>query len=197
MLIIGLTGGIGMGKSAAAEILRGFGLPVYNADHAVHALLRKGGKGVKPVARLFPRALKNGAIDRAVLGQSAFGEPAKLKKLERILHPLARRTEREFLKQARRRKVAAAVLEIPLLFETGAEKRCDVTLCLTASKAAQKARVLRRKGMNAVKLAAILKRQMPDSEKRRRADYVIRTDVSRGDTKRHLRKIIQRLEAKG
>ena len=193
LLIIGLTGGIGMGKSTAAHLLSGFGLPIYSADHAVHALLQKGGKGVKPIARLFPEAIQDAAIDRALLGRLVFGEPAKLKKLEMILHPLVQKAERDFLKQARREKAPAVVLEIPLLFETGAEKRCDTTICVTAPKAIQKARVLKRKGMNAAKLKAILARQMPDRDKRRRADYVVRTGVGRADTRRQLQEIIEGL----
>ena len=197
MLIIGLTGSIGMGKSTAASILSGFGLPIYNADHAVHALLQKGGKGVKPIAKLFPEACHDGAIDRAELGRLVFGKPGKLRKLEAILHPLVQKAERDFLKQARRNQARAVVLEIPLLFETGAEKRCDMTICVTAPKAIQKARVLKRKGMTAAKLKAILARQMPDRDKRRRADYVVRTGVSRTDTKKQLRKILEGLEVGG
>jgi dephospho-CoA kinase len=121
-----------------------------------------------------------------------FGKPAKLKKLEAILHPLVRRAERHFINQAKRAKAAAVVLEIPLLFETGGEKRCDITICVTAPKAVQKARVLRRKGMDEARLKAILARQMPDAEKRRHADFVVRTGVSRADTKRQLRDILSR-----
>src|SRR5262249_32318529 len=101
MLIIGLTGGIGMGKSTAAKILRGMGLPIYSADAAIHQLLRKGGKGVKPVARLFPKALKAGAIDRTIVGREVFHNPQKLKKLEEVLHPLLRAIEGAFLNKAR------------------------------------------------------------------------------------------------
>ena len=190
MLIIGLTGGIGMGKSTAAKILAGFGLPVYDADCAVHALLSKGGAAVKPVAKIFPEALHNGAIDRALVGKAAFAHPEKLRKLEKILHPLVHRVEREFLKQARRAKAKAVVLEIPLLFETGAEKRCDVTLCVTAPKSIQKLRVMKRKGMTAARYKSILVRQMPDAEKQRRADYTVNTGKSRADTQKQLRRIL-------
>jgi dephospho-CoA kinase len=197
MLIIGLTGGIGMGKSTAAAILSAFGLPVHNADHAVHDLLRKGGKAVRPVAKLFPESLQGGAIDRAILGKIVFGKPARLRKLEKILHPLVQKAECDFLRRARREKAVAAVLEIPLLFETGAEKRCDVTLCVAAPKAVQKARVLKRKGMTPARFRAIVALQMPAAEKRRRADYVVRTGVGRADTKRQLRKIVLGLGARG
>jgi len=197
MLVIGLTGGIGMGKSTAADILSSFGLPVYNADRAVHALLDKGGAAVKLVAKLFPAALKNGAIDRSVVGSLVFNKPVLLKKLETILHPLVQRIEREFLKQAQRDKIAAVVLEIPLLFETGAEKRCDVTICVTAPKAVQKARVLKRKGMTPERFKSIVARQMPDKEKRQRADFVVKTGVSRADTKKQLNAILDHLVCLG
>ena len=188
-LIIGLTGSIGMGKSTAAKIFRGFGLPVYNADQAVHALLAKGGKGVKPVARLFPDTLRNGAIDRRALGHQVFTSPAKLRRLENILHPLVQQAERAFVNKARQKKVKAGVLEIPLLFETKANRRCDVTICVTAPQAVQKERVMRRPDMTAAKFRAILKLQMPDREKRRRADHIISTAKSTADTRRQLTRL--------
>jgi dephospho-CoA kinase len=191
MLIIGLTGGIGMGKSTAAKILRGFGLPVYNADHAVHALLKKGGKGVKPVARLFPESEKRGAINRTILGQMVFHHHAKLKQLEKILHPLVRDMEKSFLQKARREKAAAAILEIPLLFETGAQKRCDYTLCVTAARTIQKTRVMNRPGMTEARFNAIVKRQLPDKIKRKMADFVVHTGKSYLDTKQQLAHIIK------
>lgn len=193
MLIIGLTGGIGMGKSTAARIFAGFGLPVHSADEAVHALLGKNGKAVKKIARIFPESVRDGAIDRHLLAQLVFGKPRKLKKLEAVLHPLVRQAEREFLRAARHDKRVAAVLEIPLLFETGAEKRCDVVLCVTAPRAVQKARVLRRKGMTAARFKAIVRRQMPDAEKKKRADFIIKTGEGLADTRRQLERILERL----
>ncbi|MDD5585831.1 MAG: dephospho-CoA kinase [Alphaproteobacteria bacterium] len=189
LMVLGLTGSIGMGKSTAANILRGFGLSVYSADAAVHALLKRGGKAVKPVARLFPGTLKKGAIDRDLLGRTVFAAPGKLRRLEQILHPLARAAERSFLAKARKEGARAAVLEIPLLFETKAEKRCGATLCVTATKAVQKRRVMKRPGMTAAKFRAILKQQMPDREKRRRADYVINTAKGQAATRRALARI--------
>jgi dephospho-CoA kinase len=179
-----------MGKSTAAKILAGFGLPVYNADHVVHGLLRKGGKGVKGVARHFPEAVKNGVVSRKILGRLVFGKPAQLRKLEGILHPLVWRVERDFIRDAKRAKAKAVVLEIPLLFETGGQKRCDFTLCVTAPKAVQMARVLRRKGMDKKRFRQIVARQMPDKDKRARADFVVKTGVSRADTKKQLRAIL-------
>jgi dephospho-CoA kinase len=190
MKIIGLTGGIGMGKSTAAEILRRMGLPVYYADRVVHNLLRKNGGAVKPVARAFPEALKRGAINRTVLGRIVFGDPVKLKELERILHPLVRKTEKTFLQKARRQKAPTAILEIPLLFETGGQKRCDAVICVTAPRAVQKARVLVRPGMTEAKFEAILKRQMSDRQKRAKADYVIHTGKGYADTRKQLRRVI-------
>jgi len=190
ILIVGLTGGIGMGKSAAAKILRGFGLPVYEADRAVHALLRKGGKGVKPVARLFPEVFKRCAIDRKRLGQIVFGRPDKLRSLEKVLHPLVRQAENEFLRKARKQKKSAAVLEIPLLFETGGHRRCDYVICVVAPKAIQKARVMQRRGMTAKKLKAILARQMPDRKKRSIADFVVDTGSSYRATRKKLHNVL-------
>ena len=189
MRIIGLTGGIGMGKSTAALILRKMGFPIYSADAAVHSVLKKGGRAVAPVARLFPETLRRGAIDRKSLGRAVFGQPEKLRQLERIIHPLLRAQERAFLQQARRAKARAAILEIPLLFETGAERRCDITLCVTAPRAAQKARVLARPGMNEEKLRAILARQMSNAEKCRRADYIVPTGRGLATTEKRLRRI--------
>jgi dephospho-CoA kinase len=193
-LILGLTGSIGMGKSAAAKIFQGLGLPVYNADEAVHELLRRGGKAVKPVARLFPATLKKGAIERRALGREVFSASAKLRRLEKILHPLERRAERAFLLKARKRGAKAAVLEIPLLFETKADARCDLTLCVTASPAVQKERVMKRPGMTAAKFRAILKRQMPDREKRRRADVVVDTTKGLAATRRQVLRLWRHIQ---
>jgi dephospho-CoA kinase len=193
MLIIGLTGGIGMGKSTAAHILRDFGLPIYHADKAVHRLLRKKGAAVKEVAQLFPAALKKGAIDRVLLGHMVFNRPHKLKQLERTLHPHVREAEKDFLRVAAKKKAPVAILEIPLLFETKGERRCDFTICVTAPKKVQKARVMQRRGMTITKFKAILKRQMSDAEKKRRADYVVHTGGSYARTKAQLRRILRKI----
>lgn len=191
MILIGLTGGIGMGKSTAARLLRGMGFPVHEADRAVHMLLRKGGKGVKPVAKLFPESVRRGRIDRKILGRLVFGHPQKLKQLENILHPLVRAAEEEFLRKARRKKARAVILEIPLLFETGAEKRCDAVLCASAPAALQKKRVMARPGMTKKRFKAILKRQISDGQRRKKADYVIPTDKGIAATRRHLKRAIK------
>lgn len=189
-LVIGLTGSIGMGKSTAAKILGSFDLPVFCADTAVHALLAPGGKAVKPAARLFPGAAKDRGIDRKALGREAFASAAKLQRLEKILHPLVRRAEKEFINKAKKSKTPAVVLEIPLLFETGADKLCDVTLCVSAPRTVQKKRVLGRAGMTPARFRAILKRQMPDRTKRRRADFVVGTGKGYADTRRQLQRIV-------
>jgi len=191
MPVIGLTGGIGMGKSASATILRELGLPVYEADKAVHVLLRKGGKAVRPVARLSPSSLQHGAINRKHLGQLVFGDPGKLRKLEKILHPLVQQAEAHFLQKARKRKAKAAVLEIPLLFETGADKRCDYVICVMASKAVQRKRVMQRSGMTEKKLRAIRARQMSDQKKRKLADFVVNTGNGWKRTRQQLERALR------
>ena len=193
MIIIGLTGSIGMGKSTVASLLSDMGYPVYNADKAVHALLRRGGKAVKPVAKLFPSAVKRGEVNRKILGPMVFNHPIKLKKLERILHPLIRHAEKEFLQKARKKKESAAILEIPLLFETNGHKRCDFTICVTAPKTVQMARVMQRPGMTKDKLKAIQARQMPDKRKRKLANYVINTGGSRSQTKQRLQTVLTQI----
>jgi dephospho-CoA kinase len=193
MLIIGLTGGIGMGKSTAAKILRDLGMPVYYADRAVHGLLRKNGKAVKQVARLCPEAHRRGAIDRKILGRVIFYHPQKLKKLEKILHPLAQQIEDTFLKKARATQSPVAILEIPLLFETNGHKRCDYTICVTAPYTIQKARVMQRADMTHTKFRAILKRQMSDKLKRRRADYIVQTGKGYADTRKQLKNILAKI----
>jgi len=190
-LVIGLTGSIGMGKSTAAKILSGFGLPIYSADAAVHEALKKGGKAVKKVAKLFPATLKRNAIDRKALGREVFHAPQKLRALESILHPLAQQAERRFIRANRR--AAAVILEIPLLFETGAQQRCDLVLVVTAARAIQRQRVLRRAGMTPEKFRAIQRQQMPDAEKRRRADLVVNTGKGLADTRRQLKQALAAL----
>ncbi len=192
--IIGLTGSIGMGKSTAARILKSFGFPVHSADKAAHESIKRGGKAVDAVAKLFPEALRRGAIDRAIVGRAVFDKPPLLKKLEKILHPHVRTAERAFLAEARRKKAKVAVLEIPLLFETKAEKRCDTVLCVTAPRDVQQARVMKRPGMTKARYRAILSQQMPDGEKRRRADFVVHTDKGLADTRRQLAKIAKRIK---
>ena len=197
MIVVGLTGSIGMGKSNAARSLRYLGVPVYDADAEVHKLYAKGGAAVAPIARAFPFAVRDGAVDRAKLSELLRADPGAVARLETIVHPLVRRIQERFLRAAAVRREPIAVLDIPLLFETGGEKRCDAVIVVSAPAYLQRQRVLRRPGMSGAKLDLLLGRQTPDAEKRRRADYVINTNRGYRDTLLALKKIIQRLKARG
>ena len=182
-----------MGKSTAAREFRRLRIPVHDADKAVHRLLGRGGQAVGAVAEAFPGVLKDGAIDRAALGRLVFADPEALKRLEGILHPLVRTAERRFLARARRRRRKLVVLDIPLLFETGGQARCDKVLVVSAPRRIQLARVMARPGMTAERLAGVEARQMPDAEKRRRADIVIETGLGRRHSLAKLRRELKRL----
>ena len=191
MRILGLTGGIAMGKSKAARQLRRMGLPLHDADAAIHRLYAPGGAALAAVARCFPQAIVAGRIDRQRLGREVFGKPVALKELERILHPLVRRQTLDFLQRHARRGTALVVLDIPLLFETGGEAFCDYVVTVSAPPFLQRQRALRRPGMTPAKLAAILTRQTPDRVKRRRSDYVVPTGLGYGFALRHLRQAVR------
>jgi dephospho-CoA kinase len=194
MIVLGLTGSVGMGKSTAAAMLRRLGVPVHDADTAVHRLLAPGGAAVDAVARAFPKVVAvDGGIDRVKLGRRVFGDPAALERLERILHPLVRQSQERFLRDARARHLPIAVLDVPLLFETGGARRFDLVLVVSAPAEVQRARVMARPGMTEERFQAILEKQMPDSEKRRRADVVVPTGLGRAVTFRHLARLVQRL----
>jgi dephospho-CoA kinase len=178
MFVLGLTGSIGMGKSTASAGFRCFGIAVFDSDAAVHALFAPGGAAVAAVAAAFPGCLDAaGGIDRAALGRKVFEEPAELACLEAIVHPLVRAAQRRFLARCCAAGRRLVVLDVPLLYETGGERRVDAVAVVSAGAMVQAQRVLRRPGMSAERLAAILRRQLPDAEKRRRADFVIRTDL--------------------
>jgi dephospho-CoA kinase len=171
---------------------------VFDADAAVHRLQGPGGRAVAPIAAAFPGAVRDGPpphgaarVDREALRRAVLGDGAALSRLERIVHPLVRDAERRFLSAARRRGERLAVLDIPLLFETRGAGRCDAVLVVTAPPGVQRARVLRRPGMTAARFSAILSRQVPDSEKRRRADHVVRTGLSRFHAQRAIRAIVR------
>jgi dephospho-CoA kinase len=191
MVVLGLTGSIGMGKSTAAAMLRRLGVPVHDADAAVHRLLGRNGKAVARVEAEFPGTAGPAGIDRAALGRRVFGDAAALRRLERILHPMVRADTARFLRRARARRVPLVVLDIPLLFETGGEQRCDAIVVVSAPAFLQRARVLGRPGMSEARLAAILAKQMPDAEKRRRADFVVSTGLGRRETLRRLAEIVR------
>jgi dephospho-CoA kinase len=199
MIVLGLTGSIGMGKSTAAATLRRLGVPVHDADATVHRLLGPGGAAVALVARAFPGSAVEDArtrrmrIDRAVLGRLVFADAAALHRLEAILHPLVRMDEQRFRRRMASRHCRLVVLDIPLLFESGGDRRCDATLVVTAPARIQRARVMARKGMTEERFATILAKQMPDAEKRRRADFVVRTGLGRNATLRHLAEIVRLL----
>ncbi len=178
MIVLGLTGSLGMGKSTAAAMLRRLGVPVHDSDATVHRLMAPGGTA-------------DGGIDRAALGRRVFADAKALRRLERILHPLVRQSQQRFLDAARARRVPLVVLDVPLLFETGGETRCDKVVVVSAPAAVQRARVMARAGMTEPRFRAILAKQMPDAEKRRRADYVVPSGLGRALTYRELRRIVR------
>lgn len=188
MLIIGLTGSIGMGKSTAAARFRACGVPVIDADAEVHKLY--AGAAVAPIEAAFHGTTADGKVDRALLSQALMADPSGFARLEAIVHPLVQAAERELLKAAVTAGAAMAVLEIPLLFETGGEARCDVTVVVSAPAEVQRQRVLARAGMTEAKLAQILSRQLPDVEKRRRADFVVDTGGSIPETEAQIDAIV-------
>lgn len=193
MIVIGLTGGIGMGKSTASATFRRLGVPVFDADAAVHRLQGRGGRAVAPIGAAFPGSVREGRVDREVLRAAVLGKPDALRLLERIVHPLVRDEERRFLATARRAARRLVVLDVPLLLETGGQTRVDRVVIVSAPDAVQRARVLRRKGMTEARLAAIRARQMPDAEKRRHADAVIPTGLSRFFAQAAIRRLMRRL----
>jgi dephospho-CoA kinase len=173
--VLGLTGSIGMGKSATADLFRKLGVPVHDADATVHRLYR--GRAAPLIEKAFPGTVADGAVDRTKLGAAVLNNPERLKQLEAIVHPLVREEEETFL--ARVSVLAPlAVLDIPLLFETGGDRRCDAALVVTAPAEVQRERVLARPDMTAEKFSAILAKQMPDADKRARAHFLV--DTSRG-----------------
>ncbi|UFN48965.1 dephospho-CoA kinase [Roseomonas sp. OT10] len=199
MRILGLTGSIGMGKSTVATTFRRLGVPVFDADAAVHRLQGPAGRAVAPIAAAFPGTVRDTprgrAVDREALRRAVLGDPAALTRLEAIVHPLVRAEERRFLARARRAGRRLVLLDVPLLFETAGEGRVDEVVVVSAPAAVQRARVLRRPGMTPGRLAAILARQVPDAEKRRRADHLIRTGLSRHAAQRAVRRLVRGLRA--
>jgi dephospho-CoA kinase len=195
MIVIGLTGSIGMGKSTVAERFRQLGIPVCDADAVVHELYE--GAAVAPIEAAFPGTTSGGKVDRVKLGQAVLKDPHGLKRLEAIVHPMVQAAEREFLRKAAEQGAQMAVLEVPLLFETGGDARVDVTIVVSAPPEVQRERVLARPGMTPSKLEAILARQMPDSEKRRRADFVVDTGVTIEESHAQVDAIVERLRNRG
>jgi dephospho-CoA kinase len=193
MRVIGLTGGIGMGKSTAAAAFRRAHIPVFDADLAVHQLQAKGGRAVRVIEGAFPGTTRDGAIDRTALRNAVLADRQALTRLEHILHPMVEAEERAFVARARRAGKRAVVLDIPLLFEVNGDKRVDTVVVVSAPRAIQIHRVAKRRRMNKADVEAIIARQMPDREKRRRADLVVQTGLSRNQTLRILTRFIQTL----
>jgi dephospho-CoA kinase len=197
MLIIGLTGSIGMGKSTAAARIRALGIAVCDADSVVHKLYKPCGAAVEAIEAAFPGTTSaEGGVDRQKLAAALLADSSAFKRLEEIVHPLVHAAERNFLHEKLAKGKDKAVLEIPLLFETGGEKRVDVTIVVSAPAEIQRQRVLERPGMTAEKLEQILSRQMPDEEKRRRADFVVDTSRSIPETEAQIDRIVAQLEGR-
>ncbi|MDH5410013.1 MAG: dephospho-CoA kinase [Alphaproteobacteria bacterium] len=191
MIVIGLTGSIGMGKTTATQVLARMGLPVHDSDAAVHRLFMRGGAAVAAVGEAFPSAIEGGAVNRKTLGSLVFNKPESLARLEAIVHPLVRRETQKFLKQCALRRERIVVLDVPLLFEVKRDGECDLTIVVTAPAFVQAQRVLRRPGMSEQRLAEIRSRQMPDAKKRRYADFVVQTGLGRRESLRRLTHIVK------
>ena len=193
MIVIGLTGSIGMGKSTTAKMFADEGVPVHDSDATVHRLY--SGAAVAPVELAFPGVSTDGHIDRDRLGQRVLGDPEAIRRLEQIVHPLVRSETEAFLERNRAAGARMVVLDIPLLFETGGRERVDKVVVVTASPDVQRTRVLARPGMTAEKFEAILARQVPDAEKRRMADFVIDTGAGLDQARDAVRAVIEQLSA--
>ena len=192
MQVLGLTGSIAMGKTSTAQALGRLGLPIHDADSCVHRLFDIGGHAVTPISDMFPMAVRNGAVDRVQLGACVFSKPNALKQLEGIVHPLVRAERDKFLETHRRRRAKLVVLDVPLLYETGGQNICNAVMVVSAPAFLQRRRALNRPDMTPEKFASILARQMPDHEKRKRADVVIMTGLGFADTYRRIIRYIGR-----
>ena len=195
MKIIGLTGGIGMGKSTAAAAFRRAHILVFDADASVHRLQSPGGRAIPVIEAAFPGTTSNGALDRAALREAVLGKPDALKRLEGIIHPMVKDDEHAFLARAHRAGASLVVLDVPLLFESWGHRKLDKAVVVSAPRSVQIHRVRLRRRMSAADVAAVIARQMPDAEKRRRADVVIRTGLSRAHTLRSLKRLIRDLRS--
>jgi dephospho-CoA kinase len=196
MLIIGLTGSIAMGKSTTAAMFGRLGIPVHDADATVHRLMARGGAAVSPVERAFPGVVVDGMVDRKRLATRVFGDPAALNTLEAILHPLVAKQRDLFLRLASRRRHPLVVLDVPLLFETGTDRVCDIVAVVSAPAFVQRDRLRRRPAMDEARIKAIVARQMSDAEKRKRADVVIPSGLGRAPTLAALRRLIADLRGR-
>ena len=188
MIVLGLTGSIGMGKSTTAKMFADAGVPVHDSDEAVHRLYR--GRAAPLVEEAFPGTVADGVVDRAKLSKRVLGDAASLKRLEAIIHPLVRADANAFLERHRAGNAPLAVLDIPLLFETGGRNRVDKVVVVTAPPEVQRERVLSRPGMTEAAFQAILAKQVPDAEKRRQADFIIDTSLGMEAARQAVEKIV-------
>ena len=193
MYLIGLTGSIGMGKTQTAALFEQEGVPRYDADAAVHALYEVGGAAVEPIGKMFPKAVRDGAVDRAVLGQIVLKDSAKLAALEKAVHPLAGATQVDFLNAQIAAGATHVLLDIPLLFETGGHEFVDCVVVVSAPPEIQRARVLARPGMTEEKFEDILTKQVADSDKCAAADFIVDSSVSVADAHRQVKEILAEL----
>jgi dephospho-CoA kinase len=191
MFVLGLTGSLGMGKSTTAGFFAELGVPVHDADAAVHRFYK--GEAAPLIEAAFPGTTRGGEVDREKLAQRVLNDAAAIKKLEGIVHPLVRAAEERFLAEAKKNNAKVAVLDIPLLFETEGDRRCDAVVVVSAPEDVQRARMLERPGMTAPKFTAILARQMSDAEKRRRADFVVDTSKGFDAAREQVREILARV----
>jgi dephospho-CoA kinase len=190
MIVLGLTGSIGMGKSTAADMLRAMGVPVHDSDATVHALFARDRALRDAIGTRFPYAVSDAGVDRQALGAAVFGNPDARRDLEAIVHPRVREAAEAFLRFHRRQRTPLVVLDIPLLYETGGEDRVDGVIVVSAPAALQRRRVMARPGMDDERFAGILASQMPDREKRQRADFVVETGLGKAYTFRRLKRIV-------
>jgi dephospho-CoA kinase len=191
MLILGLTGSIGMGKSTTAQLFAEAGVPVYDADAAVHKVYEA--EAAPAIEAAFPGTTVDGKVDRNRLSAKVVHDPAAMKQLEQIVHPMLRAYHQKFLDDAERSGVPVAVVDVPLLFETGGEKRVDAVVVVTTSQKLQRERILSRDNMTSEKLDAILARQLPDADKRKRADFVVDTSHGLDPVRAQIRDILQQV----
>jgi dephospho-CoA kinase len=196
MIIIGLTGSIGMGKSTTAQMFADAGVPVYDADAEVRRLYAPGGAAVLPIEAAFPGVVKENGVDRGLLADKVLGDPAALTRLNGLVWPLMGAARAEFFRRAEETNAPFVVLDIPLLLETGGEKNVDVVVVVSAPAAEQRARVLARPGMSEAKFEAILAAQTPDADKRKRADFVIDTSQGMESARRQVEAVLATLRAR-
>jgi len=197
MIVVGLTGSIGMGKTETGRMFERLGVPVFDADKAVHQLYGTDGAAVAPIEAAFPGVVVDGAVDRSALADRVLGDEAAVRRLEAIVHPLVQEMRARFLETAREEGRDMVVVDIPLLFETGGETRVDRTVVVSAPPAVQRQRVLARPGMTEEKFQAILARQMPDEKKRKRADFVVDSSVGLDHAFAQVERIVASLRSGG